>query len=95
MRRYFTLVLLNVFGWYLLGMAHWRLGLVSQAPEWLVLSVVASWGFPVTPLALVVPLPRHRVLDFVILISVPLLWAAMVEWLLRRFVDRSKSSDSA
>ena len=93
--RYFVLVLLNLFGWYLLGMAHMKLELAATAPDWLVFSVTASWGFPTVPLAYVLPEPPHRsAIGFAMLISVPLLRAAMVECLIRRFVDRPKDSDT-
>ena len=44
---------------------------------------------------LLVPKERlHQLLAAVLLIAVTLLWAAIVEWLLRRFVDRPKDSDA-
>ena len=36
----------------------------------------------------------YQILVAILLIAVTSLWAGMVEWLLRRFVDRPKDSDA-
>jgi hypothetical protein len=42
-----------------------------------------------------VPLPKGRPQQLLVavgLIAIPFLWAAVIEWILRRFVDRPKDS---
>jgi len=73
-------------------------GLVAMAeafddPPWWFLAAVVSLGSPMV-LLLVAPFRPDPPLLALILPVNPFLWAAFVEWMLRRYVDRPKDSDT-
>ena len=55
-------------------------------------SVLVSLGFPAVPVAMLVPMPAA--LKLALIRINPFIWVAIVELLLRRFVDRPKDSDA-
>ena len=91
--RWFLLAGANFFGWLILGI----LGTAvprSGTAENVVFSIEIALGLP---LSLLGGFVRHWGVTFALLLIFvnPFLWATMVEWGLRRFVDPPKDSDAA
>ena len=90
MIRWSLFLCLNYVGW--LCCAFLLSPIKADEPFFaLKVAVVASLGFPLSPLALLIPL---RDLAIAIVTINPFLWATMVECLFRRFVERPKDSSS-
>lgn len=92
MPRYLCLVVLNVVGWIAV-LAASRMGLFSPFPGWVDASFAVSLGLPLLPLLMLQPDKHWIGFDMLTVVLIPFTWAAMVEWGLRRYVDRPEESD--